>query len=230
MNTRPTPSSTFTTGFTLVEVLVSLALFMVVITISVGSMMVLIDANAKMRTIQSLMNSVSFTLDSMTREIRQGSAYTCANNLNQLELDGMAPGTSQPDGESPVNNGNGNDNGQSNKQIARNCSTPRSAFAFTETDSSLTDSCAGRRIGYRLGTHDNENGRVEQNICNTGWVPVTPSEVNIHRLDFFVANAESIDNESPIVTIVIEGEAGEYPELDSSFAIQTTVTQRALDL
>jgi type II secretory pathway pseudopilin PulG len=64
-------------GFSLVEVLVSLSIFIVVVTISVGALMALIGANARARNTQAAMTNISYALDSMTREIRTGTDYYC---------------------------------------------------------------------------------------------------------------------------------------------------------
>lgn len=68
-------------GFSLIELLVSLMLFTVVIIIAVGSLLMLIDANAKAQNMQEVMTNLSFALDSMTREIRTGYSYYCTNSL-----------------------------------------------------------------------------------------------------------------------------------------------------
>lgn len=64
-------------GFTLVEMLVSLALFSVVITIGIGSLLTMVDANAKAQALYSSTTNLSFALDSMTRELRTGRHYYC---------------------------------------------------------------------------------------------------------------------------------------------------------
>ena len=47
---------------------------------SVGVLLVVTDANAKARFMQDVMTNLSFTMDSMTREIRTGSGFFCADN------------------------------------------------------------------------------------------------------------------------------------------------------
>lgn len=64
-------------GFTLIELMVSLALFSIVMVISIGSLLIMIDANAKAQALYSSMTNMSFALDSMTRELRTGYHYYC---------------------------------------------------------------------------------------------------------------------------------------------------------
>ena len=64
-------------GFTLIEMLVSISLFAVVITMGVGTLLVIIDANGRAQSMQLVMTNFSFALDSMTREIRTGTNWYC---------------------------------------------------------------------------------------------------------------------------------------------------------
>lgn len=68
-------------GFSLVELMVALTLFMAVVTMAIGTLLVLINANAKAQNMQDVMTNLTFALDSMTREIRTGTGYYCAGNL-----------------------------------------------------------------------------------------------------------------------------------------------------
>jgi hypothetical protein len=80
-------------------------------------------------------------------------------------------------------------------------------------------------VAYRL-----ENNTIERRVCNNQWQPVTTEAVTITRLDFQVHHTNRNDNTSPMVTIVIEGEAGDFDTIESDFTLQTSVTQRRLDI
>ncbi len=64
-------------GFTLVELMVSLSVFITVMVISMGSILSVVDANRKSQSLRSVMDNLNYTLESMTRNIRFGSAYHC---------------------------------------------------------------------------------------------------------------------------------------------------------
>lgn len=64
-------------GFTLVEMLVAVALFAIVMTVSVGSLLTLVDANKKAQALKSVMNNLNFALENMSRNIRVGTTYHC---------------------------------------------------------------------------------------------------------------------------------------------------------
>ena len=68
-------------GFTIVEVLVSFAVFTLVITGSIGAMVAVINANRKTQALQLVINNLNFALESMTRIIRIGHGYHCRSDL-----------------------------------------------------------------------------------------------------------------------------------------------------
>ncbi len=75
-------------GFTLIEMMVAVSLFAVVMTISVGALLALVDANRKAQALQSVMNNLNVALDGMVRNIRMGVMYHCddLNELNKIVL------------------------------------------------------------------------------------------------------------------------------------------------
>jgi len=66
-------------GFTLVELMVSLTIFSVVMVISTGTLLIMIDINAKAQAIYSSSSNLTFALDNITREIRTGHHYFCSD-------------------------------------------------------------------------------------------------------------------------------------------------------
>jgi len=74
-------------AFTLIEVLVSLALFSVVMLVGVGALLTVIDANAKAQATQSVMNNLNVAIDGMMRSVRMGSHYHCdSGNISSWPL------------------------------------------------------------------------------------------------------------------------------------------------
>ena len=64
-------------GFTLVEVLVSTAIFSIVMVVALGALLSLSESDRRAETFSTAMNNVSFALESMTRTIRTGATYHC---------------------------------------------------------------------------------------------------------------------------------------------------------
>ncbi len=196
-------------GFSLIEVLVSLSIFAVVVTMAVGTLLVLIDANSKAQNTQQSINNVAFALDAMVRDIRTGYYYYCSNNL---------PNT----GGTMFSSNNPSD-------LRRDCVSGATGLVFTETGGSLTG-VDGGRIGFRHNVVGGR-GQIERRLGNGSWQAVTAPEVDIETFEFIVNGTNVGANDvSPLVTIFIEGQAGTYANVNSSFELQTTVTQQSLDL
>ncbi len=66
-------------GFTLIEMIVSVALFAIVMLVSVTALVALIDANRKAQALQAVINNLNIAIDGMSRSIREGSHYRCGS-------------------------------------------------------------------------------------------------------------------------------------------------------
>ncbi len=64
-------------GFTLIEILVAMALFSVIAVMTVSAYLAIVAANAEAQASATASNSLSFAIESMTRSIRTGTAYSC---------------------------------------------------------------------------------------------------------------------------------------------------------
>lgn len=203
---------TRTAGFTLIEVLVSLSIFTIVVTISVSVLLVLIDASSRAQNSQSIITNLSFALDSMTREIRTGSDYYCDNYSSELPVDGVA---------------------------TRDCETGGTTLSITEGGQSLTGNTTNdsRRIAYRLNT-----GQLERRLGDgdgigdsnelSDWISVTSDAIDIETLEFYVTGSTRglADEETPTVTVYLSGVIGDDDKTRTPFNIQTTIAQRILDI
>jgi len=75
-NTRAKHSQ-HTRGFSLVEMLVAITLFAIVMVVTTGALLALVDANRKAQAIQSVINNLNVSVDGMVRALRMGSEYRC---------------------------------------------------------------------------------------------------------------------------------------------------------
>ncbi len=66
-------------AFTLIEMLISISLFTIVVTISFSALFSIMNANAKAKTMKLVINNLNMAMESMTREIRVGYRYTCSS-------------------------------------------------------------------------------------------------------------------------------------------------------
>lgn len=189
-------------GFTLVELLVSVTIFSIVVTMAVGAMLVLIDANAKAQNMQETMTNLTFAIDSISREVRTGSGLYCSD---------IEPSDSLAE------------------NVNRNCDSGGVFLSVVEGGESLTGT-GEARITYWINS---ESQQIERRIGNGEWFPLTNSSVKITNGTFYVSDSDTGlagDEEQANATISLEGYAGDIENTDSSFAVQTTVTERILDI
>jgi len=73
-------------GFTLIEMLISIALFSIVVTIAMGSIFTIIDANRKSQTLTLVMNNLNFALEIMTRDIKTADPASISYTGGVLSL------------------------------------------------------------------------------------------------------------------------------------------------
>ncbi|KKT66972.1 MAG: hypothetical protein UW61_C0019G0002 [Candidatus Curtissbacteria bacterium GW2011_GWC1_44_33] len=66
-------------GFTLVELMVAMSIFIIVMTISMGSILGVFDANRKSRSLKIVLNNLNLAVESMSKEMRFGKNYHCGS-------------------------------------------------------------------------------------------------------------------------------------------------------
>ncbi|MBX4211122.1 hypothetical protein KW783_04100 [Candidatus Parcubacteria bacterium] len=86
-------------GYLLVELIITVSLFIVVMTISMGALLTVTNANRKAQTLKTAMTNLNFALESISRTIRTGFNYHCGpdGNINTPE---NCNGTDTPAGQS----------------------------------------------------------------------------------------------------------------------------------
>lgn len=205
-------------GFTLVEMIVSLAIFSIVITVSVGALLVLVATNQQLQAEQSVMTNLSFALDSMTREIRTGNEYYCI---------------SAPNGGSVFNTGNLDTelDGDVQDCTSGNPNNYRyHGLAFTEGGDSITS--GSDKIFYFF---DSEENVIYRRVGSGAKESIVSSGIVIEEFEFFVSGTKPLSaggansTDQPTVTLFIKatekGAASNKP-----YYLQTTITQRTLDV
>lgn len=74
----------FKKGFTLVELLIAVSLFVIVASISIGAILSVFDANKKAQSSKTVVDNLNLAIENMARTVRFGSNYHCAN-IGDLE-------------------------------------------------------------------------------------------------------------------------------------------------
>jgi prepilin-type N-terminal cleavage/methylation domain-containing protein len=196
-------------GFTLIEMMVALALFTVVITIAVGAFLSLIGQSSQLQGEQKVMTSLNFALDSMTREIRTGTSYYCATDV---------------DAQGSVD--------ESDLTLVKDCTGGVDGMSFVEAGSSLSSGSTGGRIAYGFNS---ASGTIVRQIAANSAEAMTSSDVKITSMKFYVSGSKPQsdggtppNSVQPTVTVLITAE--DPDDTSKSYTLETTVTQRQLDL
>lgn len=173
-------------GFTLTELLVAVSLFIIVVTISIGALLTIFDANKKSQSAKTVMDNLNLSIENMTRTVRFGRDYHCDSGSGILTSPNNCPGGGT-----------------------------RLAVSF-----------AGDTVVYRL------NGTAIQKSDDGGstYTSITSTDTVIEYLLFYVFGNPASDSVQPYVVAVVKGHVGERATVQTTFSIQTLMSQRTLDL
>jgi prepilin-type N-terminal cleavage/methylation domain-containing protein len=186
-------------GFSLVEMLVAVALFSAVMLMAVGALLALIDANRRAQAINSVMNNLNFAMESISRNIRVGTTYHCEPNASPV----------------PVN-----------IDTTKDCTNGGKLLAFEASNGDSADKTD--QVIYRL--RDSVLEKSENGGAAGTFISIIAPEVSIERFVFYVDGTSSLDNMQPRVVIIIQGTAGIDEKTKTRFNLQTTISQRVLDI
>ncbi|MCW9054436.1 MAG: type II secretion system GspH family protein [Candidatus Pacebacteria bacterium] len=183
-------------GFTLIEIMVAVALFAVVMTISIGALLSLVEANRKAQALNSIKDNLNFALENMSRNMRAGTTYHCSTNT-------LVPS----DLDSP-----------------EDCASGGVLVAFEKFDGDPAD--PGDQVVYRFVAN-----RIEKSVDGgSTFIPITASEVVIEDMKFYVVGTTQGDTKQPRIVMTIQGSAGVSARTVTNFNLQSTISQRVLDL
>lgn len=176
-------------GFTLIEMMVSVAIFSIVVMISLGAILTILDANRKARTLTEVMNNLNFSVEMITRSLKTGVEPVVSGDT--LEVGSIVL---EEDG-------------------------------FQREKTSYKQSTAGdgvrKYISQCVTDYELECGPDD-------WTAITSDQVNIEKFDVFVIGTD--DGNQPRTQIFISGTVRINEKISSDFSLQTTVSQRRLNL
>ncbi|MEN9852336.1 MAG: hypothetical protein RI996_279 [Candidatus Parcubacteria bacterium] len=197
------------TGFTLVELLVSLAIFSIVVVASLGAMLSIADANRRVQKTRAVLDNLSLSMESMSRNLRLGNTYRCE------KIEG--PTYTVP---------------SSNLHVTRDCSSLSGNWgnfvAFEDQFGNQVDNTD--QAYYYL---DQVSGRImykKYNVAAT--TALTSDDLKIKSLRFYVTGITGTGEKvQPKIIIVVSGttEVGKAQE-PVEINLQTTVSQRPLNI
>jgi hypothetical protein len=168
--------------------MVSLSIFVIIMTMSMGAILSVLDTNAKSQTRKVAIDNLNFAIDSMSRTIRFGTVYHC---------------------------------GAGDITVPADCSSGSTTFSLLAPD--------GNRV-----TYTQSGSSIVKSTGGGPAIPVTSPEINIQSVSFRVFGSSpyvsDVLNLQPQVIITITGSVGSKIKTQTSFSLQTTVSQRKLDI
>lgn len=200
-------------GFTIIETMISISIFLVVIMIGVDSLLNASLLHQKSRDRRSAMDNLTFIMDDMSRNIRTGYHLRCVSAVFQtLEAQGTT-------GNTP-----------------KNCEGGGGAIVFENANGTPPDLESGNQYTedqwvYKIESSDGGTTFDVLKSVDGGvtFVKLNTDDVKLYGTSgFIVTGAEPSDNQQPLATIKLIGKVTTRGQ-DSSFAIQTTVSQRSSD-
>lgn len=182
-------------GFTLVEMMVAIAVFSLVMTVAMSALLSVINANQKAQTIKAAMNNVNMALETISKDMRMGTEYGC------LDSSGAPEKCNENSGHSGI------------YFKSSKAGNPYVYYKYNATDLRL-ESCEGGTAG---------------GACNSTYSDLTAPDVDITDVKFYVLGVDDV-NAQPRMVMTVSGTAGKKIQTQTTFNLQTGVSQRVRSL
>ncbi len=202
MKKNPLKNNKF--GFTLVEMMVAIAVFSVVMVVASTALLSIIDASRKAQSIKTAINTLNFALDGISKDVRVGIEYQCIDDTGSPQASCVGGGAKWFGYRSP-------------KAYFDTISKKyEHAYYRYDDEAKIIESC------IELESDDD---------CLDGrdYVPLTTiDEIEIEKMNFFIFDGESGGlMKQPRLIIVLEGRVPGKNGADTVFDLQTSVSQRS---
>ena len=201
-----------TKGFTLIEIIVSLAIFSVVAVIAIGALVRVTSANRQAQAIQSGVNNVSFVLDALSREMRVGTSYACYHSSGFI-----TPGATQLNFD-PASNPCSSNTTYTNPGDT--------IISFTSSDGLLYAYLFSNPSGVATTTvYKAEATTGGQSLMTISFYPLTSQSVNI--TDYHVGIYSGSSYPYHLAFVRMKGYVGIKIKDQSVFDVETTISDRS---
>jgi prepilin-type N-terminal cleavage/methylation domain-containing protein len=204
-------------GFTLIEMVVAIMIFVMVAMVALGALLKIIDSNKKSQAMKTAITNMNFALESMTRDLRVGSTYNCYNfratplTLTTPQACASASGYTAPWTIAFNSSFVDNNGGSPCNLIHMYYFDGHSIFKGEQ------DHCGQIYNFYPViyGT----NGNRDDAALNDSAITFTTGTLRV----------STGTGKQPYAQFHFAGSAGVKEKLKSPFDVQTTVTQRVID-
>lgn len=192
-------------GFSLVEMLVAVGIFMSIMTIAISSLISIVNANKRAQSIKNTIDGVTFAIEETSRDMRSGNEYKCST-----------------------------DSGLSFTNDTTICTGDNvNAIQYTSnsgTGAIITYIFNGKKVNPQPG----DQGILVKKIGGTSAVDLVSQDsgVNITDMKFYVIGADNESNPDiskrtqPRVIITASGLIATKGSADTTFNMQTSISQR----
>ncbi|HEY4503867.1 MAG TPA: type II secretion system protein [Candidatus Paceibacterota bacterium] len=200
-------SRKFKGGFTLVEMIVAIAIFTIVAFVAVGALLKVVDANKKSQSMKTSINNLNFALESISREMRVGSNYYCSQSLLTTS---SIPG-------------------------AQACSLTGSYWTIAFYSSKICTDDSSKNIIYAYHFDGSNGGTIKKaeqsDICaipisSSGYAPIVADDIKFTQGTVKVVTGSDIQS---YAQFHFAGYSGVKEKNKTYFDLQTTVSQRLAD-
>ncbi len=195
-------------GFTLVELMVSLSLFIIVVLALVGSLFTVNDASRKVQAMRTVMDNITFAMESMSRNVRTSTDIICGGG-------GYEAIPNCPISEYSLTS-------TSNQHEAILMKSTLGEKRLVEFRWAL--GAGGNHEIQKRNTPIDDDGLILY-ANSTGWIALTSPEIDIEKFAVFVEGTDASDGQ-PHVILKMEGTATVQGNTTVPFAIQTYLSQR----
>jgi len=211
---RHTTRKVYSQGFTLIEMMISVALFTVVMIFGIGSLLTSNNSYHQTENLRKVIDNLSFSVEDIARTLRVGTHYICGGTIGIDTDAGVFP---------PV---------YSNTSIGfsePNCAFGGGSILFESAEGDPLDD--HDQYGFLMLYDVRDQKAKLYKTINGGlsWMLITPPSVYFNPITsgFTVVGVRD-DDKQPLVMFHLSGTV-EYKNISTSFNLQTSVSQRALE-
>lgn len=195
-------------GFTLVELLVSTAIFILVVTLSTGALFSAQALNVRLQQTQTVLDSVNLAVEIMVRDIRYGTNFYCDTVVQNVQ------------GKKDCSYSNG---------VGGNVLIFTPPVGLTGTTDATLD-----RIIYFVSNGALYKNEYPYGASPRLNIQITPTDVSLNPITFYVRGSNtpaSLDYNQPVITLLVSGVTIPIKStIDPvTFNVQTTISSRTID-
>lgn len=194
-------------GFTLIEVMIASALFVVIMILGIGGLLSVYKTYQINRGMREIVDNMNTVMEDMSRNIRLGRDFTCQVPDTLDSVPGIDPDRSD-------------------------CPSKGYTLFFKGQEANVVDTNDRIVYSFRADLGNYQSGVImKSRDAGLSYAQITAPGVviNMAQSGFTVIGTSPTDSAQPLILIKIVG-SFTYKDVTIPFNIQTTVTSRDLDL